>query len=112
MSQRFAFLLILITVCAAAQKKPVTLDSISQRNRADFGGTPIWAPDGKRFAHFSGSKVMLYDVEAKQDKELLALQSLEEAAVQVPEPEHFDWTNRRVHASSLQWSASGQQILL
>ena len=55
---------------------------------------------------------MIYDVAAKSEKELLALDALEKAAVDVPEAEQFDWENRRVSENSLEWSASGKQILL
>ena len=37
---------------ALAAKKPVTLDTITaERRGGDSGGTPVWAPDGKRFAY-------------------------------------------------------------
>ena len=80
--------------------------------RQDYGGTPVWAPDGKHFAYFQGKQVMLYDVAAKTEKELLSLEPLEKAAVPVPEPQRFDWQNRRVSENSLEWSDSGKQLLL
>jgi dipeptidyl-peptidase-4 len=98
-----------------AQKKPITIESVTQRGgggRGDFGGAPVWAPDGKQFAYFKGSLVILYDVPSKNEKELLKLEALEKAAVPVPEPEKFDWQNRRVAENSLQWSASGKEMLL
>ena len=98
-----------------AQKKPITLDTIVQFDRGGGrgpgGGTPVWAPDGKRFAHIRGGQVMLYDVAAKQERELLLLDPLEKAAVAIPESQRFDWQNRRVNESSFQWSDSGKELL-
>lgn len=109
--------MILLAVCSAllyAEKKPVTLESLSQGGRggADFAGVPTWAPDGKHFAYFKGKQIMLYDVPAKSDRELLNVTAMESAASKVPEPERFDWQNRRVRQNSLQWSTSGKEILL
>jgi hypothetical protein len=76
-----------------AEKKPITIDTSA-------------------FAYFQGSEVMLYDVAAKSEKTLLSLEPLEKAAVPVPEPQRFDWQNRRVSEDSLEWSSSGKQLLL
>ena len=99
-----------------AQKKPITIESITSRagggGRGDFGGTPVWAPDGKHFAYFKGKQVMLYDVPAKSEKELLNIEALEKAAVVIPAPERFDWQNRRVAENGMQWSNSGKELLL
>ena len=95
-----------------AQKKPVTIDAVIQQTREHETPQVVWAPDGKRFAYFQGSDVMLYDVVGKSEKTLLALAPLEKAAVPVPEPARFDWQNRHVSAESLEWSSSGHQLLL
>ena len=99
-----------------AQKKPITLETITQfdrgAGRGAGGGPPVWAPDGKHFASIRGGQVMLYDVAAKQEKELLSLDPLQKAAVPMPEAQRFDWQNRRVSEDSLQWSDSGKELLL
>ena len=98
-----------------AQKKPITIDTVLEQGRAartSLGGSPVWAPDGKRFAHLQGSRLQLYDVASKSDKELLTLDEMEKAAVPVPERERFDWQNRRVSENSFEWFPSGQQLLL
>jgi dipeptidyl-peptidase-4 len=110
--------LLALAICAlslSAQKKPITIETLTERpggGRADFGGTPVWAPDGKHFAYSRGRQIMLYDVAAKTEKELLSLDPLEKAAVVVPKPERFDWQNRRVGESSFQWSTSGKELLI
>jgi dipeptidyl-peptidase-4 len=104
------------SVCLFAQKKPITLETITQFDRAGGrgagGAPPVWAPDGKHFASIRGGQVMLYDVAAKQEKELLSLDPLQKAAVPMPEAQRFDWQNRRVSEDSLQWSDSGKELLL
>ena len=55
---------------------------------------------------------MLYNVQSKTEKELLALDTLEDAAVPAPEPQQFDWQNRHVAESSLEWSPSGKNLLI
>jgi dipeptidyl-peptidase-4 len=109
---RFFFLTCAVTVSLCAQKKPVTIDAVIQQGREHEAPQVVWAPDGKRFAYFQGSDVMLYDVAGKSEKTLLALAPLEKAAVPVPEPVRFDWQNRHVSAQSLEWSPSGKQLLL
>jgi dipeptidyl-peptidase-4 len=108
--------LLLCSLCASfaySQKKPITIDTLLERGAGARGeASPSWAPDGKRFAYFRRGQVMLYNVGAKSEKELLALDGLEKAAVAPPETEQFDWQNRRVSENSLEWSQSGKQILL
>ena len=108
---------LLILICALpllAQKKPITIDTVIEQSRSGrgMGGAPVWAPDGKSFAHLQGNRIMLYDVTSKSQKELLSLEDLEKAAVPVPTPERFDWQNRRVAENSFEWSNTGRQLLL
>jgi len=98
--------------CLLAQKKPITIDTLVEQQGAQTGPAPVWAPDGKQFAYLRGNRVMLSDVAAKAETELLTLDALEKAAVPVVEPQRFDWQNRRVNESSLEWSSSGAQLLL
>ena len=95
-----------------AAKKPITLDVVAESTRGDGGGQPVWAPGGKRFVYLKGKRMMLYDVPAKSERELIALEPLEKAATNVPPEVRFDWQNRRVRESSFQWSDSGKEILL
>ena len=95
-----------------AQKNPVTIDAVLQQSRESEAPEVVWAPDGKHFAYFQGGEVMLYDVPAKSEKALLSVAPLEKAAVPVAEPQRFDWQNRRVNEDSLEWSNSGNRLLL
>ena len=95
-----------------AQKKPITIDTLMEppAESHDAGGIPVWAPDGKRFAYIHGKQVMLYDVAAKSEKELLSLDPLEKAAVADSGAARFDWQNRHVGENSLEWSALRQGV--
>jgi len=97
--------------CLLAQKKPITIDTLVDQPQS-FGPTPVWAPDGKHFAYLRGNRVILSDVAAKAETELLTLDALEKAAVPVIEPLRFDWQNRRVNEAGLEWSNSGGEMLL
>ena len=108
---------LLYSICAiplCAQKKPITIDTLMEtaHNRRDLGGEPVWAPDGTHFAYLKDKQILLYDVAAKSEKELLSIEPLEKAATPVPEPARFDWQNRRVRESSFEWSESGKELLL
>jgi dipeptidyl-peptidase-4 len=109
---------LLASLCAFslfAQKKPITIDTVVEQEHGaahGSGGRIVWSPDGKRFAAVRGSRIMLYDVAAKSEKELLSTDALEKVASDVPDAEKFDWQNRRVSETDLQWWPSGQQLLL
>ena len=112
MPARSILLFAVISVLLFAQKKPVTIDTVIQQNHGEETPPVVWAPDGKHFAYFQGSEVMLFDVAAKSEKTLLSLAPLEKAAVPVAEPQRFDWQNRRVSEDSLEWDHSGKRLLL
>jgi dipeptidyl-peptidase-4 len=107
-------LAILLALPLAAQKKPVTIEAITSMRspRGGLDGPPIWAPDGKAFLHRRGDKVMLYDVAAKNDRELLSIATLTEASATTAAPERFEWENRGVHEDAIQWMPSGQDLLI
>ena len=103
----------LSAVTFAAEKRPITIDDLTNtQRRGAGGGTPVWAPDGKRFAYTQRNRIMLYDVPARSEKELLSLDPLDKAAVTPPEPERFAWQNRRVSEEPIQWSSDGKELLL
>ncbi|MGA2183998.1 MAG: S9 family peptidase [Bryobacteraceae bacterium] len=94
-----------------AAKKPLTIDAILEARR-ERGGPAVWAPDGRRFVHENDNRVYLYDVPSRSDKELLSLEPLEKLAVEPPPAAVFGWQNRRVRDERIQWSSSGQELLL
>jgi dipeptidyl-peptidase-4 len=109
---RLILLFCVVAFSLFAQKKPITIDTVIQQSRENETPQVVWAPDGKHFAYFRASEVMLYDVAGKAEKTLLSLAPLEKAAVPVPEPPRFDWQNRRVSEDSLEWAHSGKKLLL
>lgn len=115
LSRSFAFVL-LGSLCVFGQKKPITLDTVVQFDRAagrgGAGAAPVWAPNGRSFASIRNGQVMLYDLAIKGEKELLVLAPLQQAAAQPADPERFDWQNRRVAETALEWSDSGKALLL
>ena len=92
MAFRSFYVFVICALALCAEKKPITIDTLMETpaGRRDFGGPPIWAPDGAHFAYLKGKQIMLYDVAAKTEKELLSLEPLEKAAVPVPEATRFD----------------------
>lgn len=110
-----AALLALTHLAPAQQKKPVTLESLSAGMRsmmAQFGGTPIWAPDGRRFAVRRGDKIAIFDIETQTEKEIFSTAALAEQAHRPPSGEEMDWENRRASEARIQWSSDGHRILL
>jgi dipeptidyl-peptidase-4 len=111
--RRLTFIALACGISLLAQKKPVTIETAARIDEPrEMRGNIAWAPDGKHFAYRRGKAIMLYDVSAKSEKDLLSLEPLEKAAVQASGAEQFDWQNRRVSESSFAWSASGNEMLL
>lgn len=99
-----------------AQKKPITLDALEEASRlAPQGpGNPVaWNADGTKFLYRQGRRLMVYDPSAKSSKELLDATELDAAAVKTASQDQqpFDWENRRVRDTPVQWSSTGNQIL-
>ena len=113
MPRRIAALLLSLFVPygIAAQKKPVTIESITAA-RPPQPGPAVWAPDGRRFAYQEGKKIWLYDVRGRAKRELVSMDRLEAAARKGTPAEAFDWQNRNVREQTLQWSSSGKELLI
>jgi dipeptidyl-peptidase-4 len=106
-------LLLSLAVCPAiaAQKKPVTLESVAAaRSRGSLA--PIWSPGGDQFIYAEADTLHLMDCRAAKDNDLIRLAKLRTAAVKPNEAETFDWTNRRVAAEPVQWFPSGKELLV
>jgi dipeptidyl-peptidase-4 len=113
MLRRRALFFALGLTLAFAQKKPVTLDDVAApppSGRA--GAAPAWSPDGASFAYTEQNKIMLYDLAAKNARELAPLDQLQKAAKPAPKPERYEWENRRVRDENVQWFPSGKKLLI
>ena len=104
-------LLCLLPFLLLAQKKPVTIESLSSGTRAGEGGAVRWAPDGKSFVYQRERKVYLYDVAAKTATEVASLADIESTAVKPATPAAMNWENRRVSEAPIQWAASSKELL-
>jgi len=111
-------LLLLMAVCASAEKKPITLETLNQSGRgggrggAGMAGLPLWSPDGKTFVYRQGRNLMIYDAAVKTAKTVVDISAMDAAAVNPPAAEGpVDWTNRRAHLGGMSFSADGRQLL-
>ena len=95
----------------AAQKKPVTLQTVAETHPRAAPAV-VWAPDGRRFAYTESGRLWLYDAPGGRRRELITLSSLQTKAVMLPPDATAGWQNRRVAEQSVQWSASGKQLLV
>ena len=111
---RTALLLLttLLALSAQTRKKPVTIDAITAKHEVT-GFAPIrWSPDSKRFAWLEDKQIWVYEVASGQKKSVVSLVDLDAKAVKAPEPEIFDWQNRRVSEQEFAWSESGGEMLI
>src|SRR5262245_25720114 len=82
-TMRRILLFLALVACAAAQKKPVTLDALEEISRlAPQGrGNPVaWSPDGTKFVYRQGGKLVFFDIPTNSSKDLIETGPLESAA--------------------------------
>jgi dipeptidyl-peptidase-4 len=107
-----AFLCLLLPLLLSAQKKPVTIESVTGAGgRFGEGAAIHWAPDGRSFLYQQSRKLYLYDMDAKSATELVSLADVEASARKPTPAVATAWENRRVSEQSVQWGASGKQLL-
>jgi dipeptidyl-peptidase-4 len=106
----------LLLPCAFAQKKPITLETLSQAGRGGggrgfFGAT--WAPDGKSFVTRAGRGLAIYDPATQKTRDLVSTEGIDNAALRSRDEEEgpVDWTNRRARLGGMQFSADGKSLL-
>ncbi|MGA7411817.1 MAG: S9 family peptidase, partial [Bryobacteraceae bacterium] len=93
-------------------KKPVTLADMLSQQRSPVP-SPIWRPDGAAFAYRDHGKVFLYDAPTAKAKEWFDLAALEESSKKTSNAgQPFNWQNRRVSETSLQWFPNGKDLLV
>ncbi len=104
---------LVLGVSVLGQKKPITADSFIQAARFSEGGpgAPVWAPDGASFVFLETGKLNLYNPASKTSTAVIEIATLENAAAKVPTEGPFEWQNRRVRESTVQWSSSGKELL-
>ncbi len=96
-----------------AAKKPVTIDALMRTGGGRRGGGLItWAPNGSQFLVNSRGTLSLYDVPSGKLREIIAMSKLDSAAEKSEPSPVFDWTNRRVGESDIQWFADGKRLLV
>src|ERR1039457_4236312 len=105
---------VLFLACASlvlAQKKPITLETLEEAAwlPPEGPGNPVaWSPDGTQFLYRQGRRLVIYDPATGSSKDLVDTSAMDSAAVRpVPaESQPFDWENRRVRESPVQWAAA------
>ena len=100
-----------VTPGASGAKKPVTVDAVVNAPSTSHGRI-TWAPDGTKFVMVERGTLSLYDVKTGKERTIVEMGNLERAAVAVPAAPLFDWTNRRVAETSVQWFADGKRLLV
>jgi dipeptidyl-peptidase 4 len=115
-TMRASLLFLLISATAFGQKKAITLDALEEIGRlpsAGLRGNPLaWSPDGTHFVYRQGERLMIFDAATQVPMELFDLSKLpvrKPTPAVVPQP--FEWQNRRVSESPVQWSSDGSKIL-
>jgi dipeptidyl-peptidase 4 len=103
--------LMLVSPPSLAAKKPVTIEDVVKAPSSRRGAI-TWAPDGVRFLVNEKGSLSLYDVRSGESHPVIELDKLDRAAVKSPPPEVFDWTNRRVGESDVQWFNDGKRLLV
>jgi dipeptidyl-peptidase 4 len=102
-------------ILAVAQKKPVTMDAVYKDSGRDgrVEMPSAWTPDGKAFVVRRNHNLEVVDAASGKTRTLVSTDALEGAAVKAPQEERpFDWQNRRVHPTEVEFSGSGKQLLL
>ncbi len=75
-------------------------------------GPVTWAPNGTQFIGNNQGTLFLYDVPSGKQRDIIVLDKLEKAAERTPPSPVFDWTNRRVGESDIQWFSDNQRLLV
>ena len=111
-----SFLMFLFAVLclqtASAAKKPVTPEVAASPPSAPAISSMAWSPDGSRLAFLEDEKIHLMDAATGERRVLAPLSEIESAAHEPPAPRRFEWRNRRVRESTLQWFPGGDRLLV
>ena len=106
--------IVLLASSVLAQKKPVTLETLSQAARGGRGAPApeLWLPDGKSFLVRQNNNLALYDCATRRSRTVMALDEIDAAAVAPPADNGpMDWINRHAGLGSMELSTSGKELL-
>ncbi len=107
-----ACLIVLGTLPLLGAKKPVTIADMLSQQRSS-APSPVWRPDGEAFVYRDHGKVLLYNAPAGKSREWFDLTALEENTKKSSTAgQPFNWQNRRVSETSLQWFPNGKDLLV
>lgn len=112
---RSAFLaLLLANGPLLATKKTITIHDVVSVHRPSIP-SPNWRPDGHAFAYEENGRVWLYDVSKRKatewfNKDDLANTLKNNETEKANQP--FNWQNRRVDTSGMQWFPDGKSLLV
>ena len=104
------WLALAVSVVPAHAKKPITIDELLSYHDAS-GVSPVWAPDGRSFAFEKEGEVYVYRGGGKP-KLWFDRKSLHTEAENQDAAKPFNWRNRRVSSTTLQWFPNGQDVLV
>lgn len=102
-----------LPLLAAPAKKPVTIDALLETKRGGRGAIQVtWSPAGDEFVTVESGKIQLYDLKSGKTRNVIAQSKLEADAEKPQPPAVFDWTNRRVSGSDIQWFSDNRRLLV
>jgi dipeptidyl-peptidase-4 len=93
-------------------KKALTTELIVEEDLAGVAPEPLWSPDGSRFITVRGEHIRLYDVVAKTEVDVLALDAIERAVAPKSKCERTEWRNGNVREQAIDWLPTGDGFLL
>ena len=112
---RSVFLALLLAIGPVwAAKRPVTIHDVVNVRSAPIP-SPNWRPDGQAFAYEENGRVWVYDVASRKatewfNKDQLGKNLKRSRPKNSNQP--FNWQNRRVNTSGMQWFPDGKSLLV
>ena len=112
---RSVFLALLLAIGPVwAAKRPVTIHDVVNVRSAPIP-SPNWRPDGQAFAYEENGRVWVYDVASRKAMEWFNKDELGKN-LKRSRPKNsnqpFNWQNRRVNTSGMQWFPDGKSLLV
>jgi dipeptidyl-peptidase 4 len=100
---------LIFAVALWAQKKPITLKTLSSGQRRE---ARVWAPDGQSFAIRTKNELKIYEASTQTTRTLVETTTMDASAAKAASAGGpFDWTNRNASTGDMTWSADGKWLL-